>query len=92
MPEFVSLRCLCGDGSMCAMTIRATVQGDMIKLPAGVHLADGTNVEIVAPSEGMDKDSPLAWMAEFAGSIDTLPPDAAERHTEYAHGRKRRLP
>ncbi len=77
---------------MCAMTIRATVQGDMIKLPAGVHLADGTNVEIVAPSEGMDKDSPLAWMAEFAGSIDTLPPDAAERHTEYAHGRKRRLP
>ena len=74
------------------MTIRATVQGDTIKLPAGVHLADGTTVEIVAPSEGTAERGPLAWMAEFAGAIDTLPPDAAERHTEYAHGRKRRLP
>ena len=77
---------------MGAMTIRATVQDDTIKLPPGVHLADGTTVEIVAPSEAAATGSPLAWMAEFVGSIDTLPPDAAERHTEYAHGRKRRLP
>lgn len=74
------------------MTIRATVQGDTIKLPPGVHLADGTTVEIVTPNGTAATDSPLAWMAEFAGAIDTLPADAAERHTEYAHGRKRRLP
>ena len=42
--------------------------------------------------ERAEESGPLAWMSEFAGAIDTLPPDAAERHTEYAHGRKRRLP
>lgn len=76
------------------MTIRATVQGDTIKLPAGTHLPDGTAVEILTPSDGPagEGQGPLTWMAEFAGAIDTLPPDAAERHNEYAHGRKRRKP
>ncbi len=75
------------------MSIAATVENGTIKLPEGIHLPDGTRVEIVLPQEEPEaaRESPLAWMAEFAGRIRTLPPDAAARHTEYAHGRKRRF-
>ena len=72
------------------MSITATVENDTIKLPPGVHLPDGTRVRVEPeqPAEG----NALGWMKDFAGSIDTLPPDAAARHTELAHGRKRPLP
>jgi len=33
----------------------------------------------------------LAGLAPFVGKITTLPPDFAERHDEYIHGRKRSL-
>jgi len=77
------------------MSITAVVENDTIKLP--VHVPDGTKVEVtlaveVAQStQGEKEQGALAWMKEFAGCIDTLPADAAQRHTEYAHGRKRRL-
>jgi hypothetical protein len=34
------------------MSITATVENDTIKLPAGVHVPDGTKVEITLPPEG----------------------------------------
>ena len=75
------------------MSITATVENDTIKLPAGLHVPDGTQVEVTLPQKpsSAKTEGPLAWMEEFVGCIDTLPPDAAERHTEYAHGRKRRI-
>jgi hypothetical protein len=69
------------------MSITAIVENDTIKLP--VHVPDGTSVEIILPQERQEKRDGLEWMKEFAGCIETLPPDAAERHTDYAHGRKR---
>ena len=73
------------------MSITATVENDTIKLP--VHVPDGTRVEITLPAEvaPVQGGGPLAWMTEFAGAIKTLPPDMAERHDHYIHGRKRRL-
>ena len=71
------------------MSISAIVENDTIKLP--VHVPNGTRVEINVPEEWREKTGALGWMQEFTGCIDTLPPDAAERHTDYAHGRKRRL-
>ena len=71
------------------MSITAIVENDTIKLP--MHVPDGTSVEITLPEESGEKGGALSWMKDFAGCIDTLPPDAAERHTEYAHGRKRHL-
>ena len=71
------------------MSITAIVENDTIKLP--VHVPDGTSVEITLPDERAGESGALSWMKDFAGCIDTLPPDASERHTEYAHGRKRRL-
>ena len=34
------------------MSITATVENDTIKLPAGVHVPDGTRVEITLPAQG----------------------------------------
>ncbi len=48
------------------MQISAFVQDDSIKLPAGVHLPDGTNVSVVVDEEA--EESPGA-----------LPPDYFER-------------
>ena len=71
------------------MSITAIVENDTIRLP--VHVANGTRVEIILPDERGENAGALGWMKEFVGCIDTLPPDAAGRHTDYAHGRKRRL-
>ena len=76
------------------MSITVIVENGMVKLPAEVP--DGTRVEVILPATEVEagepkQGEPLSWMVEFAGCIDTLPPDASERHTEYAHGRKRRL-
>jgi hypothetical protein len=72
------------------MSITATVENDTIKLPSGVHIPDGTKVRVELDDAAEAK--PLAWMEKFVGAIDSLPPDAAARHTELAHGRKSRLP
>ena len=79
------------------MSITAIVKNDTIKLP--IHVPDGTSVEILLPDERLEspeakpaptaKPPAFAWMKKYAGCITTLPPDAAERHTELAHGRKR---
>ena len=79
---------------MSAMSITAIVENGAIKLPAGVHLPDGTSVEITLPVECVPSTSSgnaLAGLAPFVGKITTLPPDFAERHDEYIHGRKRSL-
>jgi hypothetical protein len=83
------------------MSITATVENGMIRLPAGVHVPDGTKAEIVFSSEEAKEAEGIStqpaeagrfgWIQEFAGCIDTLPEDAADRHDALAHGRKRRL-
>ncbi len=76
----------------CGMSITAIVENDTIKLPPGVHLPDGTKVRVEPDKQDQSAEGgALAWMSEFVGCIDTLPSDAATRHTEYAHERKRRL-
>jgi hypothetical protein len=74
------------------VSITVIVENDTIKLP--VHVPDGTRLELTLPEVGASGDEAggaLAWMAEFAGAIKTLPPDFAERHDHYIHGRKRQL-
>jgi len=82
------------------MSITAVVENDTIKLPDGVHLPDGTPVEITlphaatpsaAPGKELKAKSPaLAWMVRHAGTIETLPGDFAEHHDDYIRGRKPR--
>lgn len=72
------------------MSIAATVQNGAIKLPEGVHLPDGTRVEIVLTQEEPDPVKALGWMAEYAGCIDGLPKDFAAEHDHYIHGTPKR--
>ena len=83
------------------MTITAHVHDHRIVLPADLEVPEGAEVQVILPDTVADntantatdeKDgNPMAWMQEFVGAINTLPVDAAERHNELAHGRKRRL-
>ena len=57
-------------------------------LPAMRITAIVENDIIKLPAES---GNALAGLAPFVGKITTLPPDFAERHDEYIHGRKRSL-
>jgi hypothetical protein len=65
------------------MSFTATVENDTIKLPPGVHLPDGTKVQI--EPEASVPGNALAWLAEFAGTIEG-PVDFAAEHDHYVHG------
>ena len=67
------------------MCITAIVENDTIKLPAGVHVPDGTPVEITLPTESA-VDPRHAWMLEFVGIANDLPTDAAAEHDHYLYG------
>ncbi len=75
-----------------SVTIIARVHNHSIALPADLEVPEGAEVQITLPdpvAAGVN-DNPMAWMQEFVGALDSLPVDAAERHNELAHGRKRR--
>ena len=64
------------------MSITVIVENDSIKLPPGVHVPDGTKVEVTLPDESTATAGPgnaLGWMTEFAGTIDG-PEDFAAEH------------
>ena len=52
------------------MSITATVENDMIRLPADVHLPDGTRVRLepIAPSQSC-RDWPADYFARTAGKL-----------------------
>lgn len=81
------------------MTVRAKVRNGAIEMPAGAALPEGADVEVhlVAPAV----DEPTAGqqyqagtaaeaLLEFAGAIDTLPPDFSEHFDEYRRGLRKR--
>ena len=72
------------------MSITAIVENGTIKLPADVHLPDGTQVR-VEPIE--DIGPTLAErLASFIGVAKDLPPDLAENHDHYLYGTPKRKP
>jgi hypothetical protein len=71
------------------MCITAIVENDTIKLPAGVHLPDGTPVEI-RPQTASAVDPRHAWMLEFVGIANDLPRDMAAEHDHYLYGTPKR--
>lgn len=75
------------------MSITATVENDTIKLPAGVHLPDGTAVKIEAVAE-TEQQVPGKTFAEryakYIGMVDDMPPDLAENLDHYLYGAPKR--
>ena len=77
------------------MSFTATVENDTIKLPPGLHLPDGTavNVEPLSPPKPAGPRQPFAERyAEFIGVWHDGPADLAKNHDHYASGAPLRTP
>lgn len=70
------------------MSFTAIVEHDTIKLPPGVHLADGTRVSIEA--ETTSHPSVADRYSRLIGIADDLPEDLALNHDHYIHGQARK--
>lgn len=70
------------------MSITAFVENDTIKLPLGVHLPNGTKVQI-EPEVSAHK-SVAARYASLAGIADDVPLDLARNLDHYVHGHARK--
>jgi hypothetical protein len=74
------------------MVVKGTVRGGVVVLEAGAALADGTEVRVevvtVTPPPA-EADVPTLYerVKDFIGIADGLPPDMAENHDHYLHGR-----
>ncbi len=69
------------------MSIVATVENDTIKLPPGVHVPDGTKVEITLPQtpvETAQTGNPLHWTLKYSGVVEGPEDFAAEHGPERA--------
>jgi hypothetical protein len=80
------------DGYGERMCITAIVENGTIKLPAGVHVPDGTKVEIMLPAakESAAPQSFFDTIEDLVGSVDGLPDDFAAEHDHYIHGTPKR--
>jgi hypothetical protein len=74
------------------MTFIATVENDMIKLPPGVHVPDGTRVsiEISGPDVAVPSRTLAERYSKFMGLADDLPEDMAKNHDHYLRGAPKR--
>jgi predicted DNA-binding antitoxin AbrB/MazE fold protein len=63
------------------MSITATVQNGVVRLPEGVHLPDGTRVvvDIIKRRSAVSSGSLADSLSRFAGVTDDLPSDLARR-------------
>lgn len=73
------------------MVVHGTVQNGVVVPTDGEPLPEGAAVTIIvrAPSEPAN-GALRELLLEFAGSIDGLPPDMAEQHDHYLHGRPKK--
>jgi len=71
------------------VSITATVENDTIKLPPGVHLPVGTEVEVLLPGGGVSPEGGTTLyerMKDLIGCIKDGPEDLAAEHDHYVHG------
>jgi hypothetical protein len=73
------------------MVIQGTVQNGVAVPSGGESLPEGAQVTIIvgAPAT-QDNGSLRELLLEFAGTIEGLPPDMAEQHDHYLHGRSKK--
>ncbi len=72
------------------MSITATVENGVIKLPEGVHWPDGTKVRIEA-TDAEAMPTLVERLAPFVGIWDG-PPDVAINHDHYLYGAPKQQP
>ena len=67
------------------MTCIAKVKNGTINLPAGVKLAEGTEVQIILPDPQAASSFAERYLA-YIGAADDLPTDLAANLDHYVHG------
>lgn len=73
------------------MVVQGTVQNGVVVPAAGQSLPEGAEVTIIVRTATEAESGSLREMLmEFAGTIDGLPPDMAEQHDHYLHGRPKK--
>lgn len=74
------------------MTFIGKVSNGSVLLPPGIHLADGTEVQInpIAPPLAPDRKARVAALRQLVASLDDLPADLAKNHDHYISGTPRR--
>jgi hypothetical protein len=68
------------------MSITVVVENDIIKLPPGIHVPDGTKLEITLPEAMTAKKSAAPPYVKLAGLADDMPADLARNLDHYIHG------
>jgi len=80
------------------MTLEGVVEKGAIVLEGGASLPDGTRVQVIVPdrapmppvSKRTESHPTLAGLLKYAGCLQDLPADFAQRHDYYIHGAPRR--
>ena len=71
------------------MVLKGTVKNGVVVLDEGPVLPDGTSVEVAVNTAAAEGAIGQRLM-RFAGTVTNLPPDMAEQHDHYLHGRPKK--
>ncbi len=68
------------------MSFTGKVTNGAVVLPPGVNLPEGTAVRV----EPVQEETLAKRLKNVIGSVEGLPPDFAENHDHYIHGKPRK--
>ncbi len=71
------------------MTCKVKVENGTIRLPSGVKLPDGAEVQLTIPDSALNGSFADRY-AVYIGAADDLPPDLAENLDHYVHGHRKK--
>jgi hypothetical protein len=74
------------------MTYKGHIKNGIIVLDEPTQLPEGTEVEVAirAPAQPSRPSTLLERFGDLVGSCSELPPDMAENHDHYLHGREKK--
>jgi hypothetical protein len=72
-----------------AMVLTVTIKNGVVVLENGTILPEGTRVRI-EPIKPVDLPTLEKMLADVIGKAKGLPPDLAENHDHYLHGRPKK--
>jgi hypothetical protein len=73
-------------GTETAMTYRGHIKNGHIMLDGPVRLPEGAEVNVEVVESGDGKATLWKKLLDLAGTVEGLPPDAAERYDQYLNG------
>lgn len=71
------------------MTCKVKVENGTIRLPPGLHLPDGAEVQLTVP-DSMAGGSFAERYADYIGAAEDLPADLAQNVDHYVHGHRKK--